>query len=257
MRFSALLLAVSSVCVLALLGGLWNEAVPLPSTTTHAEARAAAPTKTRTKTKTKTKTRTKTKTKTRTKTRTATRTTTGTATSTSTATPTSTLTSTPTITKTPNPLAGSNTVLNGGFEDATGWALANAGTRTMATGGVSPAHGDWMFKVVVSGENFGQIVVVPADATTLKYSYRYENAGATCGSELIYFYDDNFAFNHDGIEMCTANYSSSWRTVSIDVTALRGTTVNITYTIFLEPGTIVYLDDVGFVTSPETVVDYY
>lgn len=126
----------------------------------------------------------------------------------------------------------------------------------MTTDGISPAHGDWMLKMSVDSSAIGQTVVVPADATTLKFSYRYENPTAVCSVDSIEFYDGALDI-HESILLCSPNYVAAWRTVSIDVTAYRGTSRDLQFTVFFQPGTIVYLDDVGFVTSADQVVDYY
>jgi hypothetical protein len=101
-------------------------------------------------------------------------------------------------------------------------------------------------------------VVVPSTATYLNLSYRYTNATETCGSLLEYV----LVYNEIGdvgdyVEICGAESATQWRTLQIPMHMIAGQTDTIYIEVSTERGATVAIDNIGFVSAPTRVVDYY
>jgi hypothetical protein len=242
---------------------VYGERTAYARVTTPSKINPKSPTRTRTALRTATKTRTKTRTvtrtiaKTHTKTRTATKnppkmpSLTPTNTPSATVSPTATLTPTPT----PNPDAARNTIVNGGFESASGWDT-NEVVFTMGTGDVTPKSGMYMMKTQGTTALLYQRATIPASAPYLRFSYRVTDVRMSCGSYFNYISaSTTHGISYLDIEACN---TAGWVTGTIDMTSDIGLeTFFVIEVVTTADGGTVYIDDVGFVSGPTREVDYY
>ena len=216
------------------------------------------PTKTKTRTPTKTTTRAPTKSPTRVRTLTKSATAIpATLTRTPTSTPTSTAASTPTLTPsaTPNPDAALNTIVNGGFETTGGWQATHPSFAfSTGSGGVLPNSGSYM--MMTTGREFEiyQSVIVPQSAPILRFSYRVTGSSASCVGSQSYmyisidrWYPESYWYGCD---------TAGWETFTFDLSSEAGNSRELVIYIGTN-GTTVFLDNIGFVSAPTRLVDYY
>jgi hypothetical protein len=227
-------------------------------TATNMNTATASATESATRTPTDTVTASLTASATNTATASATPTATPTATATQTALPTNTATKTATPTATVNPDKTANTIRNGGFETTGDWIDEVGGTRTMGSGSIAPERGSWMY---VSSGQYGtltQAVTVPITATYFNLSYRYTNANESCGSlmEFVWVYNEADTIG-DYFEICSEQSSTQWRTLQVPMHGLAGQQQTIIIEISTQSGATLAIDNIGFVSAPARVVDYY
>lgn len=113
--------------------------------------------------------------------------------------------------------------------------------------------------MATNGTNFEifQTVTVPSSAPYLRFSYRIVGSSNSCGGfggDYLDVYVAAGSLSEEYIEVCD---TAGWVTGTLDLSADAGNSREIIIDVILSGGGTVYLDDIGFVSSPTRLVDYY
>lgn len=169
-----------------------------------------------------------------------------TATATRTATATSTATSTATATAT-STTAPAPPVINGGFEDAGGWATSGQAAIVQEVGG---AHGGAGFAQLGGNQGdsaaISQTLTVPADYPLLYFYHARQSAQASCTQDVG-------TVRVDGQVVATlrnfcAAQPGGYEVALVDLSAYVGQTVTLSFALAYTPATATFwrIDDVSF-----------
>jgi hypothetical protein len=102
---------------------------------------------------------------------------------------------------------------------------------------------------------FDQTIRIPEDAPYLVMSYAISGS-ATCGTygNGIEVVGDVSGSYISPIDMCNTD---GWVTTTIDMRRDAGKNVRLLFGVDSTGGGLILIDDIGFVSSPTGVVDYY
>lgn len=156
-----------------------------------------------------------------------------------------------------NPDKARNTVKNGGFETTGGWTMTNALMIANASG-VLPERGHKMLNVTFG--NAQQSFKVPSSAPYLRFSYQMRGATGTCGSSgrLQIALEAGTASKNENIEACSTKNTTRWVVKTYDLRKHIGKTATFSlYHMNLGGAETFLIDDVGLVSGPTRLVDYY
>ena len=110
-----------------------------------------------------------------------------------------------------------------------------------------------MLRVLPGDGEIYQVIRVPSGATYLRFSYWITGA-KHCGEFLGELTFDAGALDWVRLDICN---TSVWTTQTIDLTNAVGQDRTIYFYILNTTGGTVFLDDIGFVSGPTRLVDYY
>jgi hypothetical protein len=158
---------------------------------------------------------------------------------------------------TPNPDAARNTIRDGGFESGSNgvspWVLDHV--TIWADGmGVPPKSGLRLLAQIGSTASLYQRVTIPASAPYLRFSY-YVSGSGECSTSPYITVSSNDGSATLEVDQCDR---PGWYTATLDMSSDIGLTTEIVFALSSDnAGGIILLDDIGFVSGPNRLVDYY
>ena len=143
--------------------------------------------------------------------------------------------------------------MNGGFETGSGWTMSSVFIWQRFSG-VDPKSGRRLLASSGAPASIYQMATIPASAPYLRFSYYVVNSSFCSNSPYLIVHTNDGIISLQ-IDACN---TTGWVTGTVNMTSIIGSTKNIVFEFVEEnAGGAILIDDIGFVSEPTRVVDYY